>query len=91
MSEVQAADVPAKEHVESAQERFDRLYITSTEISKRLNINRTSILHARKNGKLPAEISVNGDQLYLWERETAEPYLARWEQALGFRRGEAIA
>lgn len=75
---------------ETAQERFNKRYITSTEITGRLNINRTSILHARKSGKLPDEIAINGDQIYLWERDAIEPYLQRWETVLGHRRGDAI-
>lgn len=76
--------------VKTAQDRFNALYITSTEIAERLKINRTSILHARKAGKLPDEIAINGDQIYLWEREAIEPYLQRWEIVLGHRRGDAI-
>lgn len=72
------------------QEIFEAKYVSSTEIAERLGVNRTSVLYAHRNGKLPEPIVVNNGQLYLWERETVLPYVERWEQSLQHRRGVAI-
>lgn len=71
-----------------AQREFDRTYISSTEIMKRLHIARSTLLLARRSGRLPNPICVQG-QTYLWERTNVEPYLQAWELLLGVRRGEA--
>lgn len=72
------------------QQAFEEKYISSTDIASRLGVNRTSVLYAHRNGKLPEPIVVNGGQLYLWERETVLPYVERWGQSLQHRRGVAI-
>jgi len=71
-----------------AQTDFDRKYITTTEICKRLNVSRSTVHIARATGKLPHPIDVQG-QLFIWERVTVEPYLAAWKIVLDVRRGVA--
>lgn len=61
-----------------AQREFDRLYMTSTEILKRLGIARSTLLLARRAGRLPQAIELTG-QTFIWVRKDAEPYVAAWE------------
>lgn len=68
------------------QERFDRLYITSTEVCKDLGVSRTSVFQAQRKGYLPKPIHINGTTLHVWERVTAEPYIAAWRTILNARR-----
>lgn len=70
----------------SAQEQFDRTYISSSEISRRLNVTRNAVILARSRGLLPDEIMVEG-QLTLWNREHIEPYLQAWEERRKARLG----
>lgn len=91
MSLIPSAPVfDTEERVESAQQRFHRLYITSTEIAEMLGVNRTSVLYGHRNKKLPEPITVNSNQLYIWERAEAMPYITRWKLALDHRRGTTI-
>lgn len=69
-----------------AQERFDRTYITSTEIAQRLSVTRPAIHFRRKAGLLPDAITVSGNQLFIWEREPIEPHLRKWEEQLQSKR-----
>ncbi len=69
-----------------AQREFDERYITSTEITETLNVSRSTILHARRAGKLPEPIFVKG-QIFIWERNTVESYLSAWKTVLDARRG----
>ena len=68
------------------QEQFDNAYITSSEICQRLAVSRTSLVHARHRGVLPDPIAVNGTNIYIWERNIAEPYIKTWEEKLTARR-----
>lgn len=74
----------------TAQQRFDAMYMCSSEIQKRLGVARTSITQARRRGMLPDPIIVHIGEamLYLWERTTVEPYLNAWEITLKARRRE---
>jgi len=65
-----------------AQQRFDRTYITSSEIAQRLGVTRPAIHFRRKAGLLPNAITVPGNQLSLWERDQIEPYLRQWEEQI---------
>jgi predicted DNA-binding transcriptional regulator AlpA len=67
-------------NTETAQQRFDRTYITSTEICGRIGCRRVSLMQARKRGMLPDEIHVNDGQLVVWERAAIEPWLQAWER-----------
>jgi hypothetical protein len=58
-----------------AQVRFDKAYITASEIMRELDIQRSSFLHLRRSGKLPDPIVVNEGRLFIWEREVVRPYL----------------
>lgn len=62
----------------SAQEHFDRTYITSTQIAVQLNVTRSTVMQMRLTGKLPDPIAVNDSLIYIWERNTAEDYMKRW-------------
>lgn len=70
------------------QKDFDAKYITSTEIQKRMKVERASILNARRRGLLPNPVIVPGVRAFIWEREAVEPYLKAWEISLASRRGE---
>ena len=69
-----------------AQERFDKTYITSSEICQRLDVTRPVIHYRRKNGHLPNGIQLFGQQLIIWEREFIEPYLQKWQSSLENKR-----
>ena len=75
----------------SAQQKFDETYISSSEICRQLGVSRAAIVNARRRGLLPDPIVVNDIQLYLWERETVQPYLEAWHFMLRSRRGELSA
>lgn len=66
------------------QDLFDQQYITVGEICRRFNVNRSSIRHARENGKLPHSVLV-GNQ-YIWPRDLVEPHLCIWGAELESRR-----
>ena len=72
------------------QQQFDNIYITSTSISIRLGLSRVTIMRARKTGKLPGSIEVTGN-VFLWERNTVEPYLKRWEALIDARARMQVA
>lgn len=72
----------------TAQQLFDERYITSTEMMASLGVTRTAIFNARRTGKLPDPIDVQG-QIFIWERETVAPYLDAWKIILDARRGAA--
>ena len=78
--------------VQTAQEEFDRTYITSTEICAELGVTRSTVLSGNKRGLLPEPIRINrpaqGAHIVLWKRETVRPFLAAWKIALQSRRGE---
>lgn len=65
------------------QAEFDKTYITSTEICKTLKINRCTLLQARRKGKLPAPIEVNGSQMFIWLRVEAAPIVREWAAKRG--------
>lgn len=71
---------------ESAQARFDRMYVTSSEICRDLGVTRPTVLQARRRGLLPDPIRVCGDAIYVWEREHVRPFLDAWRIILGVRR-----
>lgn len=72
-----------------AQREFDERYITTSEIMTRLDVTRTTILAARRSGKLPDPIDIQG-KIFVWERAKVTPYLDAWKVVLDARRG-AIA
>lgn len=74
----------------TAQEEFDEIYITSSEIGKTLGVCRATIVQARKRGMLPNPVLVNGAQIYIWKRAIVEPFLEAWKLNLAARRGELV-
>lgn len=76
---------------ERAQARFDRAYISSGEICRRVRVSRATVLQARRRGLLPDPVAIDNANVYVWEREAVEPYLAAWELLLGVRRNNAAA
>ncbi len=74
----------ANQQTHNDQDLFDQQFITVGEICRRFNVNRSSIRHARENGKLPYSILV-GNQ-HIWPREKVEPFLAIWGNELESRR-----
>ena len=73
----------------TAQEEFDKRYITSSEITRTLNISRSTLMDARRRGKLPNAIFVQG-QIYIWRREDVERYLSAWSTVLDARRRQGV-
>lgn len=69
-----------------AQERFDRMYITSSEIAQELSVTRPALHFRRKAGLLPDPIIVPGNQLVIWERETIRPWINKWKEQLASKR-----
>ena len=63
----------------NAQEQFDSIYVTSSEIAKSLNITRSAMCQAIARGALPSPIKVNGGQITLYVRKEVEPFLAAWK------------
>lgn len=70
-----------------AQIRFDETYITAAEIMRNLNLSRAGLLYARRTGKLPDPIALNDGRLFIWEKETIQPYLDTYKVVLNARRG----
>ena len=67
---------------------FDERYISSTEIMQTMNVTRTTIMAARRTGKLPDPIDIQG-KIFIWERDKVKPYLDAWKIVLDVRRGVA--
>lgn len=67
------------------QERFNRDYITSAEIQRRLGVSRTAIFHRRKKGVFPEEIVVEGMNLVLWKRDEMEDHIQFWKRQIDMR------
>jgi hypothetical protein len=74
---------------ETAQQRFDRTYISSYEILSELNVSRTAISQARKRGLLPNAIVSHNGVMVLWEREKIKVNLEAWKLMLRTRRQSA--
>jgi len=70
----------------TAQEEFDKAYITSSEICKELGVTRATIVRKRQLGMLPDPVMINGAQIIIWKRVTIAPFLALMKIA-GSRKG----
>lgn len=70
---------------ETPQERFNRIYISSAEICRTLNVTRPTVLQARRRGLLPNPIMIPGCTLFVWERANIQPYLDAWRIMLSVR------
>lgn len=82
---------------ETPQQRFDRLYVTSSELCRDLGVTRPAILQARRRGLLPEPIAVNPQAtassagLYIWERAIVQPYVDAWRLILTTRRNHTAS
>lgn len=74
----------------TAQQEFDEIYITSSEIVQELGVCRATLVNARRRGLLPDPIVVNGAQIFVWKRDVVRPYLDAWKLMLQARRGELV-
>lgn len=74
--------------INPAQIRFNDKYITAGEICTRLQITKSSIVHARRRNMLPDPVVVPGAECYLWERDSIARYLDAWELTLTARRSK---
>lgn len=79
-------DTATVQQDETPQQRFDRLYITSSEICRLLNVSRTAVLQARRRGLLPGAVCVKEGALYVWERAHVRSNLQAWQLILKTRR-----
>jgi predicted DNA-binding transcriptional regulator AlpA len=66
----------------SAQSEFDKKYISSREIARRLKVTRPTVYNARKRGDLPDPIVVDDSTIHLWLRAEVESMLRAWERKL---------
>lgn len=73
----------------TAQKRFNEKYVSSREILQRLRVTRPTISRAHQRGLLPSPVIIHDTLIYLWERETAEPFIAAWELLLNAKRNKA--
>lgn len=74
----------------TAQEQFDREYITSSEIYKELGVTRPALHFRRKAKKLPEAIVLPGGQLLLWHRAEIQPFLEEWKAHLKSKQGTLV-
>lgn len=74
--------------VNKAQEKFDRDYISSSEICQSLDISRSALVAARRRGILPEPITIQGSLVFFWERDEVIPNLMKWRFNLQAKRGE---
>lgn len=70
----------------TAQQEFDKKYISSREIVRRLGITRPTVSQARKRGFLPEPVVVSDTMIFLWDRATVEPLLDAWAMVLNTKR-----
>jgi hypothetical protein len=66
-------------------DRFNKLYITSTEICAELKTSRAAIAIWKTTNKLPDAIDISGSAT-IWEREKIAPYIKEIHLALNKRR-----
>lgn len=71
---------------QSAQAHFDKVYVTSYEVQKTLNVQRSTVTTANKKGLLPDPITIPGSRTFIWEREKVMPYIDAWRVVLETRR-----
>jgi predicted DNA-binding transcriptional regulator AlpA len=70
----------------TAQKEFDTLYMTSSEIARRLGVTRAAIIQARQKGMLPDPIMVES-HLTIWKRVFIEPFVEAWQKKRNARIG----
>jgi predicted DNA-binding transcriptional regulator AlpA len=62
-----------------SQEQFDKTFITASEIANEVGVSRTSVHHARRDGKLPDPIEVGDGLVFIWNRAAVTPYVEAWK------------
>jgi hypothetical protein len=77
--------------VSKAQEKFDKEYISSSEICETLDISRSALTAARRRGVLPEPILLKGSLVFIWERNEVNENLKKWQFNLQARRGELLS
>lgn len=80
------AATPQQAQQETAQQRFNKMYISSAEICRDLGVTRPSVMNARKRGQLPDPIFVDEHAICIWEREPLQPFLRAWRIILDAKR-----
>ncbi len=70
------------------QEQFDKMYVTSSEICRRVGVTRAAVIQARAKNFLPEPIILEGT-LSLWKREDVEGQIVLWIQKRMARIGVA--
>lgn len=68
------------------ERRFNKKYITSSEICRTLNVSRSMLTYAKKRGFLPGAIKAEGSRVFIWERDKIEMYLEAWKLVLQTKR-----
>lgn len=84
-----SVEQPCASRTETAQQRFDRIYVTSTEICRTLQVSRAAVLQARRRCLLPDPVSVRGAAIFVWERSAVQPYVDAWGLILRTRRSSS--
>ncbi len=59
----------------SAQEEFNKLYVTSSEICRLTGLSRYNVMHAKRRGDLPEPIELNDGQITVWRRTDVALFL----------------
>lgn len=67
-------------------ERFNKKYITSSEICRTLKVSRSMLTYAKKRGFLPGAIQAEGSRVFIWERDKIARYLEAWKLVLETKR-----
>ena len=73
--------------MKTAQEEFDEIYISSSEICAELGVSRATIVRGRERGLLPDPIVLNKGQIQLWKRAEVRPAIDGWKLRLQGMRG----
>jgi len=63
------------------QQQFDTAFITASEIANEVGVSRTSVHHARRDGKLPNPIAVGDGLVFIWDRTAIRPHVDAWIQS----------
>lgn len=72
--------------IQSAQDHFDAVYITGSEIQSILKVQRCTVTTANKKGLLPDPIIIRGAGTFIWERKKVMSYIEAWRIVLDERR-----
>lgn len=70
----------------TAQDVFDKQYVTSSEIMKILQISRAGFLYGRRAGKIGEPISLNDGRLLVWDRKQIAEQVNTWRIAIAARK-----